>query len=133
MHRLLPTGFALALATPLGAVAEPPSDVQALRQEIQAIRAEYEARLNALEQRLRAAEAAAATPAPAGPRSPPVPATSARGGPNAFNPAVSLILSGLYTRTSQDPANYAISGGHVPRSLSISPAPPGFSLSDAQL
>src|SRR5437016_5660117 len=133
MHKLLPTGFALALATPLGAVAEPPSDVQALRQEIQAIRAEYEARLNALEQRLRAAEAAAATPAPAAPSSPPVAATSAGGGPNAFNPAVSLILSGLYTRTSQDPANYAISGVQLPSSVSIGPATRGFSLSESEL
>lgn len=29
---------------------------------------------------------------------------------NAFNPAISLILSGTYTHLSQDPANYAVSG-----------------------
>jgi hypothetical protein len=133
MHKLLPTGLALALAAPLGAVAEPASDVQALRQEIEAIRAEYEARLNALEQRLQAAEAAAAAPAPSAPVSPPVAAASPGGGPNAFNPAVSLILSGLYARTSQDPANYAITGVQLPGSVSIGPGTRGFSLSESEL
>ena len=133
MHKLLPTGLALALAAPLGAVAEPASDVQALRQEIEAIRAEYEARLNALEQRLQAAEAAAAAPAPSAPVLPPVTAASPGGGPNAFNPAVSLILSGLYTRTSQDPANYAITGVQLPGSVSIGPGTRGFSLSESEL
>jgi len=133
MHKLLPAGLALALAIPIGAVAEPASDVQALRQEIQAIRAEYEARLNALEQRLQAAEAAAAAPAPTVASSPPVVAASPGGGANAFNPSVSLILSGLYTRTSQDPANYAITGVQLPASVPVGPGTRGFSLSESEL
>src|ERR1700726_1718259 len=133
MHKLVPAGLALALAIPLGAVAEPASDVQALRQEIQAIRAEYDARLNALEQRLQAAEAAAAAPAPTVASSPPVVAASPGGGANAFNPSVSLILSGLYTRTSQDPANYAITGVQLPASVPVGPGTRGFSLSESEL
>jgi len=132
MHKLLPAGLALALAAPLGAVAEPASDIQALRQEIQAIRAEYEARLNALEQRLQAAEAAAA-PAPTAPASPPVAAAPSGGGANAFNPAISLILSGMYTRTSQDPDKYAITGVPLPASVPIGPGTRGFSLSESEL
>ena len=67
----------------------------------------------------RAVRAAQTTrPAPAMPSSagaaPPFPAAAAAttlpataGGGNAFNPSISLILSGLYSRTSRDPADYA--------------------------
>ncbi len=133
MKTLLPAGVALALAAPLAALADTTSDVQALRQEIQAIRAEYEARLQALEKRLQAAEAAAAQPAPSAPTPPPPVATSSGGGPNVFNPALSLILSGLYTRTSQDPANYAITGVLLPNSVSVGPGTRGLSLSESEL
>ncbi len=57
------------------------------------------------------AEVAATVPAPA-PAA--VAATGATGGANAFNPAMSLILSGLYTNTSRDPANYRITGFPLP-------------------
>jgi hypothetical protein len=134
MHTLLRAGLALAMVAPLAALADTTSDVEALRQEIQAIRAEYEARLKALEQRLQAAEAAAAAPAPAAPSpAPPVATASPGGGANAFNPAVSLILSGIYTRTSQDPANYAITGVQLPSNVSIGPGTRGFSLSESEL
>jgi hypothetical protein len=133
MHKLLPAGLALALAIPLSALADSASDIEALRKEIEAIRAEYEARLNALEQRLHAAETAPATPAPSSPNAPPVTAASSGGGANAFNPAVSLILSGMYTRTTQDPANYAITGVQLPSSVAIGPGTRGFSLSESEL
>lgn len=133
MHKLLPAGLALALAIPLSALADSASDIEALRKEIEAIRAEYEARLNALEQRLHAAETAPATPAPSSPNAAPVTAASSGGGANAFNPAVSLILSGMYTRTTQDPANYAITGVQLPSSVAIGPGTRGFSLSESEL
>ena len=68
MQKLLQASVALALAAPLGAMADTPSEIRALRQELEAMRSAYEARLQAMEQRLKAAEAAAAaaTPAPAG-------------------------------------------------------------------
>ncbi len=133
MHTLFRAGLALALAAPLSALADTAADVQALRKEIEAIRAEYEARLQALEKRLQAVEAAAATPAPSAATPPPVAATSPAGGLNAFNPALSLILSGLYTRTSQDPAKYAITGVQLPSSVSIGPGTRGLSLSESEL
>jgi hypothetical protein len=155
MHRLLSASIALALATPFGAPADSASEINALRQEIDAMRAAYEARLQALEQRLQRAEAAAApspvaavaplalTPgaaasaaptAPVPSASPPVtPVVASGGGANAFNPSMSLILSGLYTRTSQDPASYAISGFQLPPSAEIGPGTRGFSLAESEL
>jgi hypothetical protein len=146
VHKLLPASLALALAAPFGAMADTPSDIKALRQEIEAMRAAYEARLQALEQRLQAAEAAAAAPAPAAvpavvsaPAVSPDPSTalpvvaSSGGGANSFNPAIALILSGVYTRTSQDPSKYAITGFPLPSSVSVGPGTRGFSLSETEL
>ena len=146
MHKLLPASLALALAAPFGALADTASDIQALRQAIDAMRAAYEARLQALEQRLKAAEAAVATPAaamataaPAGPSIPgAAPSTlplaaAAGGGATAFNPSISLILSGLYTRTSQDPASYAITGFQLPAGAQLGPGTRGFSLAESEL
>jgi hypothetical protein len=126
MRKLLPASLAFALAAPVGALADTASDIRALRQEIDAIRADYEARLQALEQRLKAAEAAAA------PTAPPIVASSG-GGLNAFNPSLSLILSGLYTRTSHDPANYTITGFQLPSQVQIGPGSRGFSLTESEL
>ncbi len=54
-------------------------------------------------------------------------------GANAFNPAISLILSGLYTRTSQDPAQYAITGFQLPPGAEVGPGTRGFSLAETEL
>ncbi len=150
MHRFLPASIALALATPFGVLADTTSDVTALRHEIEAMRAAYEARLQALEQRLQRAEAAtAAAPAAvsnaaaevapaaaattsAAPSTMPVAAASGAGA-NAFNPSMSLILSGLYARTSRDPANYAITGFPLPPGAQIGPGTRGFSLAESEL
>ncbi len=141
MHKLLPASLWLALATPFGAVADTPSDIEALRQEIESMRSTYEARLQALEQRLKAAEAAAAPVAPAAPvatAAPPAvpdgtPVASPTGGANAFNPSMSLILSGIYGRTSADPANYAITGFQLPEGAEVGPGSRGFSLAESEL
>ena len=90
MHKLLAPSLVLALATPLSALAQTPTDVR---------------------------------PAPA----------AAAAGANAFNPAISLILSGLYTRTSQDPAQYAISGFQLPLDAEAGPGTRGFSLAESEL
>ena len=117
------------------------------------MRAVYEARLQALEQRLLAAEKvadqalaskAAASRGPgdsasvaAPPFVPTAPAIAASpspaGGANAFNPAISLILAGGYTRTSQDPANYRITGVQLPVGNSAGPGSRGFSLAESEL
>jgi hypothetical protein len=46
---------------------------------------------------------------------------------------MSLILSGLYTRTSQDPARYAITGFQLPRDAEAGPGTRGFSLAESEL
>jgi hypothetical protein len=79
-----------------------------------------EQRLKSLEERVKQLEAA---PPPAAP-----PASA-----NSFNPAVSLILSGLYTNLSQDPANYRITGFPVPSDVDIGPGNRGFSLAESEL
>jgi hypothetical protein len=140
MHKFLPVSLALALATPIAAVADPNADIAALRQEMEAIRNSYEARLAALEQRLKAAEAVASAATPAAPSATPPaaptpasPAASPAGGANAFNPAMSLILSGLYGRSSRDPAQYAIHGFQLPAEAEVGPGTRGFSLAESEL
>ena len=143
MNKLLPASLVLALAAPLHALADTPSDIQALRQEIAAIRSAYEARLQALEQRLKAAEssspAMSAPPTPAAPPAPPpafatAPAVAPpTGGANAFNPAMSLILSGQYVRSSRDPAGYTIRGFPSPTGAELGPGTRGFSLAESEL
>lgn len=131
MQKLLPAGLALALVAPWSAHAQSTptaAELKALRDEIATLRGAYEARLQSLEARLKAAESqAAAAPAPA-----PAPATTA-GGANAFNPALSLILSGGYTHTSQDPEAYTITGFQLPLDGEIGPGGRGFSLAESEL
>lgn len=58
---------------------------------------------------------------------------AAPSGANAFNPALALILSGLYTRTSQDPERYAITGFALPADAEVGPGTRGFSLAESEL
>ncbi len=154
MHKLVPAAIALAIACPLGARADTPSDLATLRQQMEAMRANYEARLQALESRVQRAEAAiapaapataattatvpvpvAATPDPvaAVASSAPSPVAAPGGGANAFNPSMSLILSGLYARTSRDPARYAITGFPLPTGADVGPGTRGLSLAESEL
>jgi len=66
--------------------------------------------------------------AQAGPAAPP-PGGAASS--SSFNPALSLILSGTYTNTSQDPNDYRISGFF--NSGAIGPGPRSFSLGESEL
>jgi len=160
--RLIPVGsLALALSLPAAAqtAATPsPSDLDALRKEIGAMRADYESRIQSLEKRVKDAEAAAAkaqwsappaaaaatgtaaatasSPPPAVPAAAPAAPTLASaggGGANSFNPAVSLILSGGYVNTSQDPSNYAISGFARTPDAEQGPGTRSFSLGETEL
>ena len=144
MQKFFSASLALALAAPFGAIADtpstpsPPSDINALRQDIEAMRTAYESRLQALEQRLKAAEAAIATvPTPDAGLTPAAPVAAAisapGGGANSFNPSMSLILSGIYTRTALDPTKYAITGFQLPAGSQAGPGTRGFSLSESEL
>lgn len=145
--KLLAIGLPLATLIPAASAAEGPADIAALRQEIDSIRSAYEARLLALEQRLKAAERGIATAA-AGfapavvATTPPTPAAVAPvaqpvkaigDASNAFNPALSLILSGLYARTSSNPASVGIAGFHVKDGAEVGWASRGFSLTESEL
>jgi hypothetical protein len=140
--KLVHAAIAAALILPTTASADDAADLAAIRKDMAALRAGYEARLQALEQRLQAAEAALAASAPgaaatttaaAPPTVAPAPATPAAAAANAFNPAISLVLSGLYTRTSNDPSRYAISGFQLPADAEIGPGTRGLSLSETEL
>ena len=145
MHKLLPASLVLAMALPGAARADADADIRALRTEIETMRNAYEARLLALERRLEAARtgpvaapAVSAAPAPAVtaamPAAPALSTPASRASAaNAFNPAISLILSGLYTRTSRDPAGYAIPGFALPAGAEAGPGGRGFSLSESEL
>ncbi|MBA2963663.1 MULTISPECIES: hypothetical protein [Ramlibacter] len=146
-------GLVLCLAAG-SAAAQPAPDTQSLRRELDAMRAEYEQRIRALEERLRAAEQAAqsqqapaqsqqaapgAVVVPAVPAAvavPAVPAPSptptARASPPPLLEA-SLILSGQYTHTSRDPADYRIRGFPLPPTAEIGPGTRGFSLAESEL
>jgi hypothetical protein len=138
MRILLSAGLAIAMAAPVGAMADTASDIKAMREEMAAMRAAYEQRLQALEQRLKAAESTAATPpaatsATAAAAPPPAANGATPGGANAFNPSMSLILSGLYTRTSRDPVNYSLTGFQLPPGTEAGPGTRGFSLAETEL
>ncbi len=129
-RKLIASGITLMLGAPLSAFAADSADMLQIRNEIKALRQSYEARIEALEQRLQRAEAVAdkaenhaVTRATA--NTPPSAA-------NAFNPEISLILSGTYTNLSQDPANYRI-GGFLPNGGEIGPGQRGFSLAESEL
>jgi len=156
--KLLTASLALAFAAP--SFAADSDEIAQLRRDIAAMKSAYEARIDALEKRLEAAEAhskaaeanatAATTAAaqatatanqaaaaqPAAPAPVEAPAAVASGAPssgNSFNPEISLILSGLYTNTQRDPANYSITGFPVGSDTSIGPGDRGFSLGETEL
>jgi len=124
----------VAALLPTHAAAQSATDLAVLRQEIDALRASYEQRLQALEARLRVAEAKAQTaPPPSLPPTPPVTPPATPPTTNAFNPAISLILSGTYARTKRDPATYAIGGFGLPAGAEVGPGQRGFGLGETEL
>ena len=117
---------------PLVGHAADANDLKALREEIQQLRESYEQRIGALEQRLAQAESTAARAqavAESGAAHPSSPTAE-----NAFNPAVSLILSGMYASLKDNPKGrpYAING-FIPSNGEVSPPPRSFNLGESEL
>lgn len=156
MKAVLFASLLLALLAPSMTRAQQADTIRALRAELEQLRASYQVRIDALEQKLRAAEAAAPTgvsPVPAAPTLAPTAASTAPAAPasatmstarpaapvsaapavNAFNPAISLILSGTFARSSQDPANYRIDGFAAPADAELGPGFRGLSLGESEL
>lgn len=138
-HKTLAASIALALVAPLSAQAADNAELAQIREQIRQMKESYEARIQSLEKRLQQAESTAgnaldkagkaeekAVQAAA------APAASPSASAGAFNPEVSLILSGTYANLSQDPANYRI-GGFLPNGGEIGPGARGFNLGESEL
>ncbi|WP_417493271.1 carbohydrate porin [Maricaulis sp.] len=125
MRRLM-NAAALAGLTSICSPAFADDDLSSIRAEIDAMRSEYQSRISELEARLAEAEsraanaeatansaqrAVAAAPAvvPA-PRQTVAASRPARTGDNAFNPAISVVLNGQYTASSEDPDGVGMPG-----------------------
>jgi len=119
---------ALALL-PMASDAASDTDMAALRAELDALKAEYAARVDALETRINELEAAGTVAA--APTQPPV-AMSPTQAATAFNPAVSLILTGNYANLSQDPGDYHIAGFLMPDE-GVGPGERNFNLGESEL
>lgn len=118
---------ALALS-PL-AQADPVTD---LRQELEALKSGYEARIAGLEARIAVLEASSAAAPPAPAEQLPAASAPARGGANAFNPSISLILGGSYTQTSLDPATWHVAG-FIPGGDDAGPGARSWKLGESEL
>ena len=130
----------IALAVPLPALAQD-AELGKIREEIRQMKEGYEKRIQELEKRLSEAEAKAgraesaannAEQNAAAAQTATAAAASARGGENAFNPAMSLILQGTYARTSQDPNRFQITG-FVPSGGEVGPPKRSFGLGETEL
>lgn len=135
---LLASGIAMMLGQPLAAAAADNAELQQIRNEIRSMKESYEARIQALEARLKQAEGAAGEAQSMARKADEkaeqaatAPQPGAPSNPNAFNPEISLILSGIYSNLSQDPANYRISG-FIPGG-EIGPGNRGLSLAESEL
>jgi len=119
-----------------------PDDVAALRAELEALKADYTSRVQALETRIKQLESAVATaqlaqpgaaPAPpAFPQPPPVAPPGKSSNATAFNPAISMILTGNYASLSQDPATYRVAG-FIPPPSGEGPGDRSFNLDESEL
>ncbi|HYL70773.1 MAG TPA: hypothetical protein VEY89_05680, partial [Candidatus Dormibacteraeota bacterium] len=131
------------------AAAPAADDVAALRAEIDALKTDYTSRVQALESRIKelesavraqapAREAAAVPPPPSyAPAPPSYPAPAPPGGgkgsnATAFNPAMSMILTGNYASLWQDPATYRIAG-FLPPPDAEGPGKRNFNLDESEL
>lgn len=134
-RKLIASGISLMLGAPLSAIAADSAEIIQIRDEIKAMKQRYEARIEALEQRLQRAEAMAGKGESRAAQAESATAQAASSTPsnaaNAFNPAISLVLSGTYASLSQDPADYRITG-FIPGG-EIGPGTRGFGLGESEL
>ncbi|MFO1405913.1 MAG: hypothetical protein U1F08_00130 [Steroidobacteraceae bacterium] len=143
--------LAAAALLPSVAAAATDADVESLRAEIARLKAEYAERITKLEAQVEQLQSnpdvgataavdqqvAAAGPADASPpeeyAAPAAePAASGSGSATAFNPAISLILSGTYSDLSRNPEDYVIQG-FIPASDETGPGSRSFSLGESEL
>ncbi len=130
VRRLAPI-LPIVLVLPAWPALADDAEIKALRDELQQLRQSYEQRLDGLEKRLAAAERRAgqaedkAVEAQAA-------ASQRQASEAAFNPGISLILGGTYTRLSRSPNEYHV-GGFVPATGEVAPPPRSFALGESEL
>jgi hypothetical protein len=127
---VLATALAAAY-TSLPAFAATNDELAQMRAEIRQMKQEYETRIRSLEQRLQAAQAEPAPAALAQISPAPEPAAQTNSA-NAFNPAISAILSGTYANLSRDPEQFRIQG-FIPGGDEIGPGSRSFSLGESEI
>jgi hypothetical protein len=148
LAKFLPVGallmVGLAAAHPVAAAsADEVAELKAQLEALKANTAALEARIKQLEAAAASAPAAPAAPATAAAASPPPsapvypesppPAPPAKGGnPTAFNPAISMIITGNYAATSEDPSTYRVAG-FIPPPEGEGPGPRSFNLGESEL
>jgi hypothetical protein len=104
---------AAALGLPHAAAAQSQDELKSLREQVRQ-----------LDQRVQDAETTAQQAA--------VQASSRPSGENAMNPAVSVILNGIYSNLSQDPAAFRING-FTPTLGEVGPGVRGLSLGESEI
>ncbi|MEO7775737.1 MAG: hypothetical protein ABIT61_13875 [Steroidobacteraceae bacterium] len=105
-----------------------------MRAELDALKSDYTTRVQALEERIKQLEAnavaappVASLPAPALPPAPPRMSSA-----SAFNPAISMILSGNYANLQRDPSTYRIAG-FIPPPSGVGPDSRSVNLDESEL
>src|SRR5690242_1769169 len=111
MHRILLCAVASAMAIPAAQAQQ--QSLPEMRKELK----ELQQRIDELEGRVKDAEGTAAQAAQQASNRPQT--------ESALNPGVSVILNGLYSNLSKDPASYRING-FVPTMGEFGPPPRGF-------
>jgi hypothetical protein len=134
--RVLPIAALLAAIHPIAGLAADDADLKALRGELKNLRDSYQQRIDALEKRLADAEAKAGKAEDVAARADSTARAAGlrQSGDNAFNPAISLILSGMYSNLKQDPqaAPYRIAG-FLPSNGDVAPTPRSFNLGESEM
>lgn len=131
---LLAGAVALVCGYPMLAAANDSDEMEKIRAEVQQMKQSYEARIQSLESRLeqvqnsagKAEESAAKAETAAIQAS----ANKAPASSNAFNPDISLILSGIYANRSQN-SDYHITGFQT--GGGVGPGKRGLSLAESEL
>jgi hypothetical protein len=121
--------IALAFLLPAAAQANDSNEMEKLRAEIQQLKQSYETRIQSLESRLQQTETVA-TQADKKADDAAVQASTKATSSNAFNPDISLILSGTLANRSQD-SDFHITGFQA--GGEIGPGSRGFSLGESEL
>jgi len=152
---LMAVAVAAALLAPGAASAVSDAEMKELREQVRQLKEQYEKRIESLERRLQQAEGAAQKAQGAAVKAEGVAATAADAATKAeaqalkaesaavqanirpaseaaFNPAVSVILNGVYANLSKDPGRFQITG-FVPTLGEVSPGNRGFSLGESEL